>query len=109
MGGFFNFLTTIATNRRGRPFDTFLALTSHYSRKSMKTLEELRPAGVTGRLLIYALLVTDEGPKRGSAVSRLKSDRSALSSVHTAQPMPPWPTLASGISQLMTVPKPIEK
>ena len=31
MGGFFNFLATIATNGRGRPFDTFLALTSHYS------------------------------------------------------------------------------
>ena len=45
MGGFFNFLTTIATNGRGRPFDTFLALTSHYSRKSMKTLEELTPGG----------------------------------------------------------------
>jgi hypothetical protein len=29
MGGFFNFLTTIATNGRGRPFDTFLAVTSH--------------------------------------------------------------------------------
>jgi hypothetical protein len=29
MGGFFNFLTTIATNGRGRPFDTFLALTSY--------------------------------------------------------------------------------
>ena len=40
MGGFFNFLTTIATNGRGRPFDTFLALTSHYSGKSMTTLEE---------------------------------------------------------------------
>ena len=45
MGGFFNFLTTIATNGRGRRFDTFLTLTSHYSRISMKTLEELTPGG----------------------------------------------------------------
>jgi hypothetical protein len=45
MGGFFNFLTTIATIGRGRPFDTFLALTTHYSTKSMKTLEELTPGG----------------------------------------------------------------
>ena len=45
MGGFFNFLTTIATNGRGRPFETFLAVTSRYRRKSMKTLEELTPGG----------------------------------------------------------------
>jgi hypothetical protein len=109
MGGFFNFLTTIATNGRGRPFDTFLALTSHLEGNPRRRSKSLRPAGAAGRLLIYAQLVTGQGPKRGFAVSRLKSDRSALSSVHTAQPMPPWPTFASGISQLMTVPKPIEK
>jgi hypothetical protein len=45
MGGFFNFLAAIATNGRGRPFDTFLAVTSRYRRKSMKTLEELTPGG----------------------------------------------------------------
>ena len=58
MGGFFNFLTTIATNGRGRPFDTFLALTSHLEGNPRRRSKSLRPAGAAGRLLIYAQLVT---------------------------------------------------
>jgi hypothetical protein len=76
MGGFFNFLTTIATNGRGRPFNTFLALTSHYSRKSMKTLEELTPGGCRWPVADLCTLATC--PKRRPLMRLIWAVRSRI-------------------------------
>jgi len=76
----------------------------------MKTLEELTPGGC--RWPVADLCTAGDRPGSKTRFCGEPVEERLVGTQlcpYCAQPMPPWPTFASGISQLMTVPKPIEK